>query len=325
MLEATTYNNGDDLDTLTKDEWIPILSKPFSEATNVNDILRGIGELWRYRKFEGVVPHCLNAARYRARQLAPQDTVVAVDAEGLIYAASHKREPKDVPDRVLGVLREIWKDTSPRSFIVTLDSDRRAKREMYSEYKASKKPDPAVEEAKRLTIDKLRESGIQLEIHDGWEADDVLGSIAFQSQVIGDACTLVTTDKDMWQTLGANVSMYGYLKKNHMTAQWLLSKHRIRASQAVDWLSLVGKNDVPGAAGVGADTASKLLEAHGDIPGILASDLTPRKREAIEALDLKRLREIHTLNRTLPIERARYGGVSQAANEARREEHQEIQ
>lgn len=294
------------MELITSHDWVPEISSRLNAAQDLNTLLCLIPEIWRHRRYEGVVPHCINAARYRANQLTPRETVAAVDAEGLVYAASFKLKPKDVPDCITGMLRKIYKDTGPDSFIVSFDSDRRIKREKYPEYKSKREANPDVEEAKKLTIEELQSKGIQVEIHEGWEADDVLGSIAFQSQVVGDTCILVTTDSDLWQVLGADVTMYDRKKQQHHSAMWLKSEHRITGSQAVDWLVLVGKNDIKGARAIGPDKASKLLEAYGDIPNILNGDITQKQREAIEKLDICRLRNIHSVNRELPVRRARW-------------------
>lgn len=297
---------------LTRDEWVPAINQRLMACQDCNSVLMTLPEIIELRRFEGVIPYCADAARYRMSQLDrnPGLTTV-VDGEGLLYAAGFAvQNLKDTASCVLDMLRKIWKATKPVHFLVAFDDERRIRREMFPEFKADRKPNPrkeAIDAIKPEVIDEVRGNKIQVEIADGYEADDVLASVASQCQILGIECVMATEDKDCWQALGPRTTIYSRKNDAFLGVQWLKTNHKISPQQAIDWLVLVGKNGMPHPKGIGEDTASDLLQAYGTFQGILDSDkITPAKRTAMEAVDYWKLREVHTLNRSLPIGRAKY-------------------
>lgn len=301
---------------LTANDWIPMLLGEIHSCSDMNQLTLKSELVISLNKYEGVVNHCVAALRSTANQLWPyRGNTVAVDGEGLFYAAAYAcKELGGVEKCVLGMLRSIWTATDPYHFIVAFDSDRRIKRERFPGYKNSRAGDPAkirVDEAKPEIVDaivgRLKASGTQVEIIDGYESDDVLATVAMQCQIFGDECILATEDGDCWQALGPKTSIYSRTNDEFRGAQWLRQKHRIEPCQVIDWLVMVGKNDVDGVDGVGKETASKFLESYGTFHNTLLSDkLTPAKRTALGAIDYWTTRELHTLARTLPIGRLKY-------------------
>ena len=266
------------------------------------------GELQRLRHFSGVWTYGIPRWREYYQKLCPNPqsiNVVAVDLNAIVHASwyvagADRKNP-------INMLRNLYRETSPKVWIVGVDKNAE-KRVKYAEYKSSREPKP--QEFYDMfddVVEMLRGKGVQLEIHDGWEADDVMCSVAFRCQIARHPCTLITEDKDSWQSLGPNTVLYSAKNKEYRNATWLMGAHRITPAQCVDWVSMVGgKNDIPGAKGIGGDTASKLLEAYMDVPGIFMNKehLTEKKREGF--LDFYenhywRVKEIHTLSRELPI------------------------
>lgn len=300
------------MNEMTRDEWVPMISKEFMQCTDMNQLLLKLHLIVQLRRFEGVIPYCVDAARYRAKQLEPNPGVTTVvDGEGVLYAAGFAcQKVENTPTAVIDMLKKIWKATLPTHFIVAFDDERRFKREKFPGFKADRKPNPKkleIDAIKPQVIDLVRSKNIQTEVIEGYEADDVLATVATQCQLIGHECVMATEDKDCWQALGPNTTIYSRSKDAFYGAQWLKSEHKITPAQAVDWLVLVGKNGVPHPEKIGPETASDLLEAYGSFLQILESDkLTPAKRKAMEAVDYWKLREIHTLNRELSIGRNKY-------------------
>jgi 5'-3' exonuclease len=297
--------------TLTANEWVPMLLGEIGNCSDMNQLTIKTEIVASLNKYEGVVGNCVAAIRSRAAEMWPyRGTTVAVDGEGLLYTAGYAcKELSSVKTCVLGMLRSIWKATEPYHFIVAFDSDRRLKRELFPEYKNSRN-DPKkieIEALKPEIVEHLLSSGAQVEVIDGYESDDVLATVAMQCQIMGDDCVLATEDGDCWQSLGPKTTIYSRLKEEFRGAQWLMTKHRITPAQVVDWLAMVGKNDVPGADGIGKETASKYLESYGTFLDTLLSDkLTPAKRAALEAIDYPKTKMLHTLARTLKIGRLKY-------------------
>jgi 5'-3' exonuclease len=302
---------------MTAHDWVPMLLGEIGNCNDMNELTLKTELVATLNKFEGVVNSCVAAIRNRANELWPyRGNTVAVDGEGLLYTAGFaSKEITGIEKRTLSMLRSIWTATEPYHFIVAFDSDRRIKREKFPGYKNSRAGDPKrdeIESYKPAIIDQLRGSGVQVEVVDGYESDDVLASLAMHCQIMGDECTLATEDSDCWQALGPKTAIYSRINEEFRGAQWLMSKHRITPGQAIDWLVMVGKNDVPGVDGVGKETASKFLESYGTFHNTLLSDkLTPAKRTALEAIDYWTTRELHTLTRTLPIGRTKYSPSDQ--------------
>lgn len=297
---------------LTRDEWVPAINQRLMDCQDCNQVLMALRDIIDLRKFEGVIPYCADAARYKMQQMDrhPGLTTV-VDGEGVMHAAGFAvQKVEDTASCMLDLLRKIWKATRPVHLIVAFDDDRRIRREMFAEFKADRKPNPrkeAIDAIKPSVIQAMRDNKIQVEIAEGYEADDVLASVASQCQILGTECVMATEDKDCWQALGPKTTIYSRKNDAFYGVPWLKTNHKISPQQAIDWLVLVGKNGMPHPKGIGAETASDLLEAYGTFQGILDSDkITPAKRTAMEAVDYWKLREAHTLNRSLPIGRAKY-------------------
>lgn len=135
-----------------------------------------------------------------------------------------------------------------------------------------------------------------------YESDDIMASFGLTASILGDSTILETTDKDTWQTLGPLVSSHS--KGRKFTVKTLMEEHKIKPSQAIDWLCLVGKNNVKGCHGIGEKKASEYLEKYGTVNDII--DQIPRTPKLGESLDefaprYELLKRVHTLNKFLPI------------------------
>ena len=106
----------------------------------------------------------------------------------------------------------------------------------------------------------------------GYEADDILATIARQAGEAGGDCVLVTSDKDARQLLSPQVRLFN-LRNNAMLGEAELQKDwGIRPDQVIDYLALVGDavDNVPGVPGIGPKIASSLLQEYATLDGILA-------------------------------------------------------
>lgn len=297
---------------LTKDDWVKDINSSLYACKNMNELLASLSLIIELRRFEGVFPYCVNAARSRAAELGGLGGVTTVvDGEGVLFKAGFANgQLSGTAERALGILRKIWKAALPVHFIVAFDDERRIRRERFPEYKSDRKPNARKEEIESIKPDVIKavtENGIQVAIIEGYEADDVAASVSSQCQILDQECVVAASDKDCWQCLGPKTTIYSHSEDTFHGAQWLKANHKITPSQVTDWLVLVGKNGIKGADGIGPKIASDLLEAYGSFHDILGSNsLTPAKRSAIESIDYFRLKEIHSLNRTLPITRDKY-------------------
>jgi 5'-3' exonuclease len=154
-------------------------------------------------------------------------------------------------------------------------------------------PDP-LEVQVPIILDVLDAFGLCVVGADGYEADDVIGSLAAQASQPVD---VVTGDRDLFQVVddGRDVRVL-YIARgvgNHerVTNDWVRSKYGIDARQYADFATLRGdaSDGLPGVAGVGEKTAATLLQRFDDMAGILAaaqdpgSDMGPGPRGKIKA------------------------------------------
>jgi|GEM_PF-96151 len=130
----------------------------------------------------------------------------------------------------------------------------------------------------------------------GYEADDIIASIVAQ-RASDLPVFIVSTDKDLMQLVTENVFVYDAYKQIRYDPTAVLEKYGVSPNKMRDWLALVGdaSDNIPGVAGVGPKTASKLLAAHGSIEGIRdaipemkASKMKEKLAAAGESLDLSR-------------------------------------
>jgi DNA polymerase-1 len=231
------------------------------------------------------------------------------DGEAIACAVAFASKGTDrIHEKIHACLKKLKTTNKPEHFIVGFDDSNNFRRKLYSEFKSDRPNDPIKEELNRLrpmVIQHLRDSGMQVEVHTGREADDVLASVAMQCQILDTECMMVTEDKDCWQSLGPKTSIYSRAKDEFYGANWLLATHKIKPTQVIDWLCMVGKNGVQGVCGIGVKTASDLLSSCGTFIDTMHSDFIPEKiRATMKQFDYWTARSLHTLDRRLPIERA---------------------
>lgn len=167
-----------------------------------------------------------------------------------------------------------------------------------------------------IILDVLDAFGITVIGHDGYEADDVIGTLATGA---GQPVDIVTGDRDLFQLVddAADVRVL-YIARgvgNHerITNQWVVDKYGVQAHQYADFATLRGdaSDGLPGVKGVGEKTAATLLQRFGDMAGILAaaqdpgSDMGPGPRAKIKAaVDyLSVAPQVVAVARDLPLDR----------------------
>ena len=126
-------------------------------------------------------------------------------------------------------------------------------------------------------IDQLLEAfNISKLYADGYEADDVIGTLAKKAEKQGFVTYMMTPDKDFAQLVSENILLYRPGNKWKPTETWgvqeVLDKFEIKdVSQVIDFLGMMGDavDNIPGLPGVGEKTAKKLLAEYGNMEGLL--------------------------------------------------------
>jgi len=155
--------------------------------------------------------------------------------------------------------------------------------DLYADYKAHRPPMPDDLRVQIPYIHRLVEAmGIPLVMVEGVEADDVLGTLARQVAAAGDTAVLVTRDKDLMQLIDGGITMWDSLKEEVVDEAAVRKKFGVGPALVPDCLALIGdtSDNIPGVPGVGPKGAAELLQAHGDLEGVLAAapEIKAKKR-----------------------------------------------
>jgi len=191
-------------------------------------------------------------------------------------------------------LLEIIKNEKPTHLAVVFDppGGSVSRKEEYSEYKANREETP---EGILSMIQPIKEIihafNIPIIEVQGFEADDVIGSLTVIAEAAGFKTYMMTPDKDFAQLVTKNVFMYRPGRGGNPAEVWdefkVLEKFDIdNVKQVIDILALQGDSadNIPGIPGIGPKTASKLLKQYGSLEGIIehSSELKGKQRENIE-------------------------------------------
>jgi len=208
-----------------------------------------------------------------------------------------------------GFLNTIFKlieDENPEYFSIIFDTKAPTFRhEMYTEYKATreKMPDDMAATIPRM-MQALSTLNMNMMDMDGYEADDIIATIARKYASKDMQVFIVSGDKDLAQLVSDNISIYTPAKTGSNAAEILKrdkikEKYGVFPEQIIDWLALVGdkSDNVPGVPSVGDKTARLLIETYGNLDEIYnhVDEITKNNiREKI-----KENREIAYLSQTL--------------------------
>ncbi len=190
-------------------------------------------------------------------------------------------------------LLDVIKREKPDHLAVCFDKGGSADRvQMYAEYKANRDETPeAIKIAVPIIQDILKAMQIPIMVKAGFEADDIIGTLAKQAEEKGYQTFMVTPDKDFAQLVSENIFMYrpvfggGYETWGIPEVQ---KKFEVKDPlQVIDFLGMMGdsSDNIPGLPGVGEKTAKKFLAAYGSMENLLANthELKGKMKEKIEA------------------------------------------
>ena len=222
--------------------------------------------------------------------------LVLVDGSSYLYRAfyalpplkSPKGEPTGAIYGFLRMLSSLMKDLSPEYIAVVFDLPGKTFRhEKYHGYKANRKETP---DELKSQIPKIKELiklwGIKIIEIPGYEADDIIATLAKKGKNEGFEVIVVTPDKDMMQLVEENIKILNPVNGEIFDKEKVKEKYGIYPEQFVDYLAMVGDtvDNIIGVKGVGPKTASKLLNEFGSLEKILQNIdlLKPKLKEAFE-------------------------------------------
>jgi DNA polymerase-1 len=227
---------------------------------------------------------------------ASAPVLTLIDASSFIFRAYHAIPPlstsKGVPtNAVLGFTRMVLKaikDLKPTHLALAFDKESRTERQKIDpNYKANRPPPPEdlvpQFELIRRVVEVLNVPILEVA---GWEADDVIGTLARRAKAEGFCVQVVTGDKDFIQIVDEDVRLFDPMKDVHTGPEEVKTKLGIEPKQMRDYLALVGDatDNVPKVPGIGPKSATELLQQFGNVETLLArldEVKKPKMREAI--------------------------------------------
>ena len=184
---------------------------------------------------------------------------------------------------------------------------------IYADYKAGRSATPPELRQQFDTIlSLLDEMGIRRFSLQGWEADDLLGTLSLKGQAAGAAPLLLTGDRDALQLVGGGTELMftrkGISETIRFTPSKVYEEYGFTPEQVTDWKGLAGdsSDNIPGVPGVGDKTAVKLLQEYGTLEKVLenAGSIKGKLGEKLTAwADQARFcKELATIRRDAPVE-----------------------
>jgi DNA polymerase-1 len=206
-----------------------------------------------------------------------------VDASNMFFRAFFAIPPltndKGMPTNALyGFLAmslKLIREVKPDYLVYCFDMKEPSFRsQLYSEYKANREEMPPLLVPQIPYLKKLTSTlGIATAEKAGFEADDVIGTLAMHAVREHVNAVIVSGDKDFAQLVRPGVSLYDTMKDLRTDTDGVLAKYEVRPDQFIDYLAMVGdsSDNVPGVRGIGPKGASKLLQEYQTLDGIFES------------------------------------------------------
>jgi DNA polymerase I len=256
--------------------------------------------------------------------------LLVIDADALMHRAYHSMPPvKGLGGRpvnaLLGftnMLLSAWDSLAPRAVCVGIDSREPGYRnELLPRYQAQRDEfDTAIVEQLDDLQGYLEAFGILAARPPRAEADDAVATLATREGAAGGTALVLTSDRDAFQLVSDRVTVVrpvkGVSEVEHVDSHRVVEIYGVLPGQVVDLIALRGdpSDNIPGARGIGPKTAAKLLQAHGDLDGVLDA------RPDLNGDQLRLYRQVATMQRDLPYEPPADGSPDWAAGaEAARE------
>lgn len=244
--------------------------------------------------------------------------VVLIDGSSYLFRAFHalpplttsKGQPTGAVKGVISMIRRLQHDYPGSTLVAVFDAKGKTFRhDMYEQYKANRPPMPDELASQIEPIFAIvRAMGLPLLIEKGVEADDVIGTLAYQATHSGCEAIISTGDKDMAQLVSEHVTLINTMTGTTMDQAGVKEKFGVTPEQIVDYLALVGdtSDNIPGVSKCGPKTAVKWLQEYQSITNLLANanqikgKIGECLREAVQQLPLSK--ELATIRTSVPLE-----------------------
>ena len=210
------------------------------------------------------------------------------------------------------MLFKLLADYRPKGVAVAWDTRAVHRKELAPEYKIDRRPMPDLLSEQfphfRPIVEAFGYRNLEFE---GWEADDVIATLAARADEEGIKTTVVSTDRDAFQLVTENVSLMmtprGVADVNVYTPERVFSRYGVTPEQVPDFIGLKGdtSDNIPGVPGFGDKTAGQLIAQYGSLETLLehVDDLSPARSKALRehAQQALQSKELATMRRDLEL------------------------
>ena len=263
----------------------------------------------------------------------PRPTLFLIDGSSQMYRAYHAFRGRGLSNQeghtthavyvFVTMLRKLVNDHHPSYMAASFDLAGPTFRDaIVSDYKATRAamPDDLAEQLAWVQ-EACEAMGVPIITSPGYEADDVIGTLARRAAAEGFEVAIVSIDKDFFQMVHDGIRVYDPREDGTwFDENGVIEKFGVRPSQVVDVLALVGdtSDNVAGVPGIGKKGAIDLISQFGSLDALLdrSGELKPKQREALTShrTDALQSRELVTIRTDVPIEvdltSLRYRGAS---------------
>src|SRR5881398_1773620 len=188
------------------------------------------------------------------------------------------------------MLFKLLSDYRPKGVAVAWDTRPVHRAALSEAYKSERRPMPDLLREQfphfRPIVEAFGYRNLEFE---GWEADDVIATLATRADEAGIKTTVVSTDRDAFQLVSENVTLMmtprGVADVNVYTPERVEARYGVTPAQVPDFIGLKGdtSDNIPGVPGIGDKTAGQLIQQHGSLEAVLehAAELSPARAKNI--------------------------------------------
>ena len=191
------------------------------------------------------------------------------------FLSTSKGFPTNALYGFINMLQKVVKDEKPDFLCVAFDSKEKTFRhDIYPDYKANRDAPPEDLAKQFPYFEPLVEAYNIFSIRvPGFEADDIIGTLALKGSKAGYRVVIVSGDKDMMQLVSPKVEMLDTMKNKRFGIKEVEEKFGVPPEKVVEVMGLMGDSSdhIPGVKGVGPKTATELIQKYGSIAGLYES------------------------------------------------------
>ncbi|MFH0888284.1 MAG: DNA polymerase I [Planctomycetota bacterium] len=222
--------------------------------------------------------------------------IFLIDGSSYIYRSFHAirnlSSSKGLPTNAIygftTMLMKLLRETKPEYIVVVFDAPGPTfRKEMYHEYKANRPEMPDELKPQIAYIKEIvRTYNIPNEEKSGYEADDIIGSIAKKAEKDGFSVVVITGDKDLTQIVSDKITLWDTMKDKHIGPADVKERFGVTGDKVTDVFALMGdtSDNIPGVYGIGEKTAVELIKEFSSLENLLQNINRVKKDKLRESL-----------------------------------------